>query len=105
MSDEIEELRAEKHGAYAERNQLIAALSKIWPAHLADHPADDASWDDEWRTIVCIHSPMGQLTWHIKSSERPLFAHLRHDQNHWDGHSSEEKYRRLSDLQPQSESS
>jgi len=95
---EIETLREEKRAAYAERNRLVAALSKLWPSHLADHPADDLMWDDEWRTIVCIHSPVGQLTWHIKRGEKAWFAHLAKAEGHWDGHTTLEKYARLESL-------
>lgn len=93
-----EQLKAEKHGAYSERNQLVAVLSKLWPSHWADHPADDLTWDDEWRTIICIHSPVGQLTWHVKEDERWRFAHLSREAAHWDGHTTEEKYARLTSL-------
>lgn len=80
---------------YRERNQLVAALSKLWPAHLALHAEDDAEWDKEWRNIVFIHAPVGQLSWHIHDSDLPMFSHLSYEENCWDGHSTEEKYRRL----------
>lgn len=89
-------LFAEKATAYTERNALVAALSKLWPSHLATHPADDAHWDPQWRTIICLHSPVGQLTWHVHDSERALFAHLLPGMSHWDGHTTDEKYARLS---------
>lgn len=98
QQEEIDSLRAEKHGAYHERNQLVATLSKLWPSHWCNHPEDDASWDDEWRTIICIHSPVGQLTWHIKISEQQLFNHLPKGPSHWDGHTTDEKYARLATL-------
>jgi len=97
---EVARLKAEKHGAYAERNRLVAALSKLWPSHMALHPADDASWDDEWRQIVCIHSPFGQLSWHIKDGEEVQFTHLSVATNDWDGHTTDEKYARLARLAP-----
>ena len=83
---------------YRERDQLVAALSKLFPAHFANH--DDADWEDEWRNIVCIHLPTGQVTWHIHVSEVPLFGHLTIGSNHWDGHDTPEKYRRLNELPP-----
>jgi hypothetical protein len=78
---------------YRERDQLVAALSKHYQAHLSRHLGD--SWEDDWRNIVCIHLPEGQATWHIHDSELPLFRHLRTQPDHWDGHTPEEKYRRL----------
>ncbi len=88
------------NAVYRERDQLVAALSKFVPSHLARHDGDD--WEDEWRNIVCVHLPSGLATWHIHDSELPLFEHLgATTRNHWDGHSTEEKYRRLSTLDVQ----
>lgn len=43
-----------------------------------------------------IESPKGQLSWHIKDTELPLFSHLKFNPHaKWDGHSTEEKYLRL----------
>jgi hypothetical protein len=92
------ELRAQKDAAYAERDRLVAALSKQFPAHLARH--EGADWEDDWRNIVCVHLPTGQATWHIHDSEVPWFAHLPMGDAHWDGHSTGEKYRRLDALPP-----
>jgi hypothetical protein len=98
LTAEVAALRAEKHGAYDERNRLVCVLSKLWPAHLSRHPDDDLTWDDEWRWIVCLHTPVGQAAWHIKDSEREGFNHLDVRPNDWDGHSTPEKYLRLEAL-------
>lgn len=87
-----------KTAAYAERNKLVAALSHHYPSHLALHNEADASWDADWRTIVCIHAPVGQLAWHVHDSERPLFEHLVFEANDWDGHTTDEKCARLAKL-------
>jgi len=81
-----------KDQAYWERNQLVAHLSKLYPAHLYIDPRET----DEWKTCVCIHSPTGQLTWHVPAKELEHFKHLIVEPNHWDGHTTEEKYQRLS---------
>lgn len=105
-----------KDQAYWERNQLVAALSKIFPAWLERHPDADKDWDDDWRTIVFIEIPTveleakfiqggfmikhkRQLSWHIHDSEKDWFNHLDWKEgNSWDGHSTEEKYRRLENI-------
>ncbi len=86
-----------KDWAYFERDMLIVLLTKIYPAHLADHPDGDG-WEADWKNIVCIHTPAGQLSWHIHKSELPLFAHLSRRENDWDGHSTYEKYCRYFQL-------
>lgn len=106
---EIEELRKSKDQAYWERNQLVAALSKLFPSWLSRHPDDDKNWENDWRWIVFIEIPTmewtgipdnrvnrtRQLSWHIHDSEFKHFSHLTMKENVWDGHSTEEKYRRL----------
>jgi len=83
--------------AYAERDRLVAALSKCFPSHLVQHKGAD--WEDDWRNIVCIHLPTGQVTWHIHDSEVEWFSHLPTDEIHnWDGHTTAEKYERLAAL-------
>ena len=83
---------------YGERDALVAALSKLFPAHLCIHEGEDQ--DDEWRNIVCIHLPAGQVTWHVRKTELPWFSHLKHEKGHYDGHSTPVKYARLALLQP-----
>jgi len=96
---ENERLREQKDGAYAERNKLVAALSKLFPASLERHEESDKTWEDDWRWIVFINLPTGQVSWHIHDSELPLFDHLyRICGRVWDGHTTEEKYRRLAAL-------
>ena len=135
-----EELESAKDNAYWERNQLVAALSKIFPAYLSKHDETDKEWDKDWRTIVYILIPASmaelpmtsdnisyetiviehmngtangetkdktylQLSWHIHDREISMFDHLRYYGNKfmpmWDGHTTEEKYRRLRRLKPQ----
>ncbi len=102
---------------YAERNALVAALSKIYPAWLERHPMNE-EWEEDWRWIVFIEIPTKelvgkyqqggvmikfkrQLSWHIHDSELDSFAHLQRRITHsWDGHSTAEKYRRLQHIKP-----
>jgi hypothetical protein len=107
----MEQLEKEKNQAYWERNQLVSALSKIFPSHLAKHPESDKEWEDDWRTIVVIYLPADknrefkdsigspvcdyQMTWHIHDHDLPMFDHLQYEEYEWDGHTTEEKYRRL----------
>ena len=82
--------------AYAERNRLVAALSRItgWPTWTATAP------DAEGFSIVYIESPAGQLSWHVQDSEMEQFGPLLKGYvgASWDGHSTEEKYARLASL-------
>lgn len=92
--------RKERDAAYRERNQLVAALARVLVergarAWLAEHDPNDADWDPEWRTIVFIKGPTGQLSWHLHDSDVPLFDGFERGPNLWDGHSTAEKYERV----------
>lgn len=92
------EERAAKDVAYSERNKMVAVLSRLFYSHLTRHSEEDTEWEDDWRWIVCVHTPAGQAAWHIHDSERHLFESLPVDANDWDGHTTEEKYERLMNL-------
>jgi hypothetical protein len=92
-----------KDQAYTERNKLVSFLARLYPAHIKYHPKEDLGWETDWRTIVCIHSPAGQMTWHLHDSEVSMFGFLNRKPDpfvscEWDGHTTEEKYRRLAEL-------
>jgi hypothetical protein len=100
---DAEQLIKEKNQAYSERNKLVAFLARLYPTHLKRHPEEDSGQEKEWMNIVCIHSPVGQLTWHIHDSEVGLFDFLEEKPKlftdcKWDGHTTEEKYARLAKL-------
>lgn len=103
MTDHKRELDA----VYDERNRCVAAMTAMaqrlgWPAWLGHHePANDPKWDAEWRNVVYIFVPTGQVSWHIHDRDLPLFAHLDRVpgvDGTWDGHTTEVKYKRLEQL-------
>lgn len=99
LTRENAELRKSKNVAYDERNQLVAYLADCYPSSVEQHPEADTDWEDDWRTVIYIDSPMGQLSWHVHDSQRPYFDHVpRLRGRFWDGHTTEEKYRRLRDI-------
>lgn len=100
MLGEINRLRAQKDGAYSERNKCVAGLARMalalgLTAGLGRHSNLDDSWEDDWRNIVFIDLPSGQVSWHIHDSELPQFEFLPPYEKPWDGHSTEEKYQRV----------
>lgn len=82
---------------FQERNELLGLLTKFYPAHVCRPTPGTESVLCPW--IVCIHFPTGQCTWHITEKQREtIFKHLIEQPNHWDGHTTAEKYRRLAQL-------
>ena len=99
----IAEARAEPRAeeldvAYRERNAVVAALirSHGWPAEVVMAPDTEGWW------IVYAETPQGQVSWHIGPDDMDLFSEwpvaFGTARSPWDGHSTEEKYRRLAAL-------
>lgn len=72
-----------KNDAYHERDMLVCTLTKLFPAYLARH-SEEEEWEYDWRWIVYIDLPTGQVSWHIHDSERAMFDHLEVKENNWD---------------------
>ncbi len=87
------------HSAYHERNLCVALIARMalasgLHAGTKQHPAEDASWEDDWRTILLIDLPTGQVSWHFHDSELELLEGLPGYQGQWDGHDTPTKYER-----------
>lgn len=95
----IEQILVEqKNAAYAERDKCVVAIAGAaidlgLDAWLGRH--EGGEWEDDWRNVVFIDLPTGQVSWHIHDSELHLFRFLKRSAAPWDGHDTEEKYRRL----------
>ena len=93
---EVERLRARKDGAYEERNRVVAALATCFPSGVCQ--TNIPGWKDDWHGCVYIDLPTGQVSWHFHDSQAHLFAHLKPYKGDWDGHDTDEKYRRVATL-------
>lgn len=98
LQREIERVTERKDGAYLERNQVVQALSKCFPAGVARTAIE--GWSEDWHGCVYIDLPTGQVSWHFHDSQANLFEHLPPYTKPWDGHTTEEKYERLAALKP-----
>lgn len=96
VADRAAQIEAERDGAYRERAQLLAWLATLVPSVIT--PAADV-YEDGWR-LLFLHTPQGQLSWHIHPRDVPLFDHVQQvpdgdPRGQWDGHTTEEKYGRI----------
>lgn len=88
----------ELDGAYRERNRLVAALIRVggYPAEVVMAPDTEGWW------IVYVETPAGQASWHISPDDMDLFRDwpvaFGTRPSPWDGHDTEEKYRRVAAL-------
>lgn len=77
--------------AYRERAHLVAHLATCYKATIGYTDPDEPDW-----AVILIDLPAGQVAWHISPEDMELFGHVRRDDDGvWDGHTTEEKYRRL----------
>jgi hypothetical protein len=95
---EIQALIVQKDNAYAERDKCVSLIARMalalgYKAGIGRHVGEE--WEDDWRNIVFVEIPSGQLSWHIHDSELPWFSFLPHYEKPWDGHTTEEKYQRV----------
>lgn len=87
-------------GAYTERNALAAALIRIGRYRCWCVNAPDA---EGWY-IVYADTPAGQVSWHVHPRDIHLFSTANGvplfsgEAEPWDGHTTEEKYRRIAIL-------
>lgn len=100
LEKEIYEIEKVKNNAYKERNELVSLISKLFPSYIASHPEDDLEWEEDWRNIVFIDLPTGQASWHIHDSDFGIFKHLPIGKNCWDGHTTDDKYKRIRRFKP-----
>jgi hypothetical protein len=96
QQEALAEMEARKDAAYLERNQVVAALAKCFPSGVARTAIE--GWSEDWHGCVYIDLPTGQASWHFHDSQAYLFDGLQLYTKAWDGHSTEEKYRRLASL-------
>jgi hypothetical protein len=89
------DLEARKDGAYLERNRVVAALARCFSFSGTARTAIEG-WSEDWHGCVYIDIPfVGQVSWHFHDTQAWLFEDLPPYQGGWDGHDTDEKYRRL----------
>lgn len=90
------ELQAERDGVYRERAHLVALLATIYPSYIGRTDPETPDWP-----VVTVELPTGQACWHVAARDMDLFAHVQPTPRYargWDGHGTEEKYRRIAEL-------
>jgi hypothetical protein len=94
VQHERDEMRKALGTLYRERAHLTAFLAACYPSVLAPDT------DDGEYAILYVGTPAGQLSWHVRIDDaEELLSHVQADDTaEWDGHTTEEKYRRLEAL-------
>lgn len=99
MTRHEEELAKQLTKVYAERNICVALLANYAQrfGHLVGIRAHEGTeeWDNEWRHVLFIDLPTGQISWHLHDSELVNFPNVPIYGGKWDGHTTEEKHKRM----------
>ena len=86
----------EQPNPYRERAHLVAHLASQYFSAIAYNDPNEPDWP-----VIYIQTPAGQLSWHLSPDDLDLFDHVIRvtpESITWDGHTTEEKYRRLAKL-------
>jgi len=95
---EIDRLKRAKDTAYGERNKLLVFVARLCRAlgfRVGMGFDNDQGGDADFRNVLYIDLPTGQVSWHIPEWELPLFKELPQYGGEWDGHDSHTKWHRL----------
>lgn len=95
MTDQ-DALEQQLNAAYTERAHLLAWLAMLHHAVLT--PAPDIA-EPGWQ-ILYLNAAGQQMSWHISPRDMLLLGHVEQvpaddPRAQWDGHTTEEKYRRI----------
>jgi hypothetical protein len=98
LRNRLNKTEQERDGLYTERAHLIALLA-AWTNDAVIAPAADA---DGWQTVY-LNLDGVQASWHIARHDADLFEYVEHvtsddPRAQWDGHTTEQKYRRIAAL-------
>lgn len=92
----VEELTAQKNGAYAERNELAVLVATMARAlGLRAGWRLDRSAEKGWQTLVMVELPAGQVSWHLPDNEQAPVEKLPTCFLPWDGRTKAEARQRI----------
>lgn len=77
---------------YEERNRVVFAYARAM--RQLGHDVGVVLDDPEW-PVIYVDTPAGQVSWHVPRDELPEDLAALDFRGKWDGHTTQEKYRRL----------
>jgi hypothetical protein len=93
------DMERRKDAAYEERNRVVALAATLafdMGCTVGVAKTVIEGWSEDWHGCVYIDLPdFGQCSWHFHDSHARLFSGLPPYRGKWDGHTTEEKYRRI----------
>ena len=83
MEDILVQDRLQK--AYTERMIAVKLLCLYCKCPYGIGKDTNESWDDEWRNVIYIDLPCGQVSWHVAPNDLHLFKDFPEYVGVWDG--------------------
>lgn len=77
--------KAKLDAVYSERMLVVSMLAKMSGCSYGLGKDDNIDWEDEWRNVVYIDLPQGQVSWHIAPTDMHLFEGFPEYTGKWDG--------------------
>lgn len=71
--------------AYTQRMIAVCIFAKTSGFNYGIGKDDNEKWDDEWRNVVYIDTPAGQISYHIAPQDFHIFADFPQYSGKWDG--------------------
>lgn len=102
-AEAIDRMRARKDGAFEERDRVVMLAVKLAMAQglpVGQLPHVGENWGPQWKRLVAIELPTGQVSWHMPESRAYLFDWLPPHARGWDSHDTAVKYQRIDALSP-----
>lgn len=84
-ADVVENLQLKLNAAYTERMLAVRMLAVLSGYNYGLGKDDNTHWDDEWRNVVYIDLPQGQVSWHIAPHDMHIFEGFPVYDGKWDG--------------------
>ena len=74
--------------AYTERAAAAVGMAKLTLAlggNAGTGMCDNKSWSDQWRVVLYVDTPGGQVSWHIAPRDQHMLKGLPEYVGEWDG--------------------
>ena len=82
------ELKQRADKGYTERMIVVRLLCSIAENMGWDYGVGvdgNTDWEDEWRNVIYVDTPKGQVSWHIAPHDKHIFDGIKKYTGKWDG--------------------
>lgn len=85
LSEDNARLQNSVDSAYTQRMLVVRLLALKSGSRYGVGKDNNSHWDDEWRNVIYIDLPEGQVSWHIAPHDLHIFKDFPKYDGDWDG--------------------